>query len=270
MIKFTLPFILIFSCMPVNSQNYSMINPYGNTVRSRINIPAGYARINATAGSFADYLRNLPCLPDGSNVILYNNRIRTNASQAAVLDISIGNTDLQQCADAIIRIRAEYLYSAGRINEISFNLTNGFPCSFEKWSKGYRVKIKGNRTEWIKTAAASSARTAFDKYLTFIFNYAGTYSMSQQCEKRNIDNIQIGDIFIQGGFPGHAIIVLDMAENKSGKKIILLAQSYMPAQSIHVLKNPESSISPWFELNDPDYRLITPDWNFTYDDLKKL
>ena len=55
--------------------------------------------------------------------------------------------------------------------------------------------------------------------------------------KVSIENIEIGDVFIQGGFPGHAIIVVDLAENEVGEKCFLVAQSYMPAQEIHVLKN---------------------------------
>ena len=53
---------------------------------------------------------------------------------------------------------------------------------------------------------------------------------------QNIDAIEIGDIFIRGGFPGHAVLVVDMAIHPvSGQKAVLLAQSYMPAQDIHIL-----------------------------------
>ena len=83
-----------------------------------------------------------------------------------------------------------------------------------------------------------------------------------------IAQIEIGDVFIRGGSPGHAIIVVDMAVNSVGKKIFLLAQSYIPAQDIHVLKNLEnSSLSPWYELPTDNF-LQTPEWKFATNELK--
>jgi len=43
----------------------------------------------------------------------------------------------------------------------------------------------------------------------------------------NIEEINIGDVFIVGGSPGHAVIVVDMAQNDNNEKIFLLAQSYI-------------------------------------------
>jgi hypothetical protein len=76
-------------------------------------------------------------------------------------------------------------------------------------------------------------------------------------------------VIIRGGFPGHAVIVMDVAVNASGKKIYLLAQSYMPAQDIHVLKNPmNADLSPWYEVND-DPIIYTPEYRFTKNELKR-
>ncbi len=73
----------------------------------------------------------------------------------------------------------------------------------------------------------------------------------------------IGDVFIKGGFPGHAVLVADMVENKAtGEKRFLLLQSYMPAQDIHVLKNPKSEDgTPWYTTPVGD-QLVTPEWVF--------
>jgi hypothetical protein len=58
-------------------------------------------------------------------------------------------------------------------------------------------------------------------------------------------------VIIRGGFPGHAVIVMNMAVTTEGKKIYLLAQSYMPAQDIHVLINPNNNdICLWYEVSD--------------------
>jgi len=112
----------------------------------------------------------------------------------------------------------------------------------------------------------------FRKYLEVVFNYAGSASLSKELNVvKNISNIEIGDIFIQGGFPGHAVIVVDMAVSKtSGEKVFLIAQSYMPAQDIQILKNPnDEKLSPWYSSKIVD-KLITPEWTFEKKNLKRF
>jgi hypothetical protein len=76
-------------------------------------------------------------------------------------------------------------------------------------------------------------------------------------------DIAIGDVFIKGGFPGHAVLVADMAESTAtGEKRFLLVQSYMPAQEMHVLKNPAAGDgSPWYPAAFVG-ELKTPEWSF--------
>ncbi len=79
--------------------------------------------------------------------------------------------------------------------------------------------------------------------------------------------MEIGDVFIQGGSPGHAVIVVDLVVNSTtGEKRFLLAQSYMPAQDIHVLKNPNSTDS-WYSMSEV---IETPEWTFRSSDLKRF
>ena len=106
--------------------------------------------------------------------------------------------------------------------------------------------------------------------MDIIFAYAGTLSLEKELIPVHISEIQIGDVFIQGGSPGHAVIIVDLAEDINGNKIFLLAQSYMPAQDIHVLKNPENrEISPWYSVNF-EADLKTPEWTFKKSDLKRF
>ncbi|MBZ4654739.1 MAG: hypothetical protein JG781_2096 [Peptococcaceae bacterium] len=62
-----------------------------------------------------------------------------------------------------------------------------------------------------------------------------------------------------------------MAENKkTEEKIFILAQSYMPAQDIQILKNPmNQEISPWYSINFGE-ELHTPEWKSKKDDLKRF
>ena len=59
----------------------------------------------------------------------------------AVIDMDIGERDLQQCADAVIRLRAEYLYGTGQYDKIHFNFTSGFNAQYIKWMQGSRISV---------------------------------------------------------------------------------------------------------------------------------
>ncbi len=249
----------------------NLINPNGQTVQERIRVPDGFERINVENNSFGEYLRALPLKPHGTKIRLYNGEVTKKNVHVAVLDIDIGNRDLQQCADAVIRLRAEYLYSQGLYKRIHFNFTNGFKADYWKWMDGNRIVVKGNNTFWVKNTNYSKEYNSFRKYLDVVFAYAGTLSLSNEMKIEPIENMQIGDVFLKGATPGHAVIVLDMAENKkTGEKIFLTAQSYMPAQSIHILKNPvNETLSPWYSTNFGD-TLKTPEWDFDKNQLMRF
>jgi len=130
--------------------------------------------------------------------------------------------------------------------------------------QGYRVAVDGNKTWWIKSGESGNTETIFRRYLEFIFTYAGTLSLAGEMKKVTDDSLQPGDVYIQGGSPGHAVIVVDAAVNaRTGETFFILAQSYMPAQEIHILKNQnEALISPWYRLNPSALLLNTPEWTF--------
>ena len=79
-----------------------------------------------------------------------------------------------------------------------------------------------------------------------------------------------GDLFIKGGFPGHAVLVADVAESRAtGERRFLLVQSFMPAQDMHVLKNlANADGSPWYPLAFGD-QLVTPEWIFPRESLRR-
>jgi len=249
-----------------------VINEEGLTVCERINEPEGFTRIELESDSFAYYLRNLPLKPHLAKVLYYNENVKENYGvYEAVIDMDIGTKNLQQCADAIMRLRGEYLYHKGDYDKIHFNLTNGFRVDYSKWIQGYRVIVDGNKTYWQKKTGQSNSYKNFRSYMDFVFTYAGTLSLSKELKSIELNEMEIGDILIQGGSPGHAVIVVDMAINEeTGKKLYILAQSYMPAQDIQILANPkDKSISPWYALDD-NHEIITPEWKFTKNDLMRF
>jgi hypothetical protein len=269
-LTFSSEIIFLTSCVPPSESN--LINESGNSIERRFKAPEGFVRIPASIGTFAYYLRSLPLKKHLSKVMLYNGTPKTNQSaHEAVVDLKIGNKNLQQCADAVIRLKAEYLFAQQEYAKIHFNFTNGFECRYDKWMEGYRVAISGNKTSWVKTKNHDLTYATFWAYLEQVFSYAGTLSLSKELKAITISEMQAGDVFIKGGSPGHAVIVVDMAINpKTGKKVFMLAQSYMPAQEIQILKNPNNKgLSPWYSL-DFGADLETPEWDFTNKDLKRF
>lgn len=248
-----------------------ILNNEGTTIATRFNVPKGFERTTEPENSFQLYLRNLPLKPDGSTALYYDGRVKSNPVYAAVVDLEIGKRDLHQCADAVMRLRAEYLWNTKQYDKIHFNFTNGFRVDYSKWMQGQRVGIDGNRTYWKSGGTASNTYASFWKYMELIFTYAGTLSLDKELKSTSLENMKIGDVFIKGGSPGHAVIVVDMAVDQStGEKLFMLAQSYMPAQEIQILKClNRGGFSPWYSTSQL-YKLDTPEWNFSIDQLKSF
>ena len=242
----------------------------------RIAPPLGFERREVSHDSFAYWLRRLPLKPPGSAVYLYNGRPKSNQRvHRAVVDIDVGSRDLQQCADAVMRLRAEYLYSRGRFSDIHFNFTGGTRVPFSRWSRGERPRVKGRHVSWRRGARRGRDRQNFKRYMRMIYSYAGTYSLSRELEPVKRQDLRGGDIFIKGGFPGPAVLVADVVEHKkTGERRFLLIQSFMPAQDMHVLKNPSSFFaSPWYKLpasRPSGSQLATPEWTFAWTALKRF
>lgn len=273
---------IIYSCDQGRTQNIesksekkksiAIIDTSGTTVSTRFHPPSGFQRIYVDSNSFAFYLRSLPLKPAGSMVKLFDGTIKPNPDiYEAVVDLPIGKYDLHQCADAIIRLRAEYLWNIHQYDKIHFNLTNGFRVDYKYWMQGKRIVVHGNETNWVKKTSPSNTYKDFWSYMEFIFTYAGTLSLSKELIAIPFDSMKIGDIFIFGGSPGHSIIVVDMAINpKTKEKIFMVAQSYMPAQETQILKNNNNkAINPWYSLNITD-GLHTPECYFSENELMRF
>lgn len=241
----------------------------GATLEERFAPPAGFTRIPSAPGSFGAYLRHLRLKPAGAPVLLHSGAPKHRQdAHAAVLDVTVGTKDLQQCADAVMRLRAEHLFASGRQDEIAFRFTNGFQAEWKRWRHGERIRVTGNRAEWVQGAGADSSHAQLHRFLETVFLYAGTRSLEQELLPAD-GPLQPGDVFIQGGSPGHAVIVMDAARHADGRMAFLLAQSYVPAQDIHVLRNPtRPELGAWY-IHGQGERLMTPEWTFGWNQRRR-
>lgn len=235
--------------------------------------PAGARRVALPDGSFGAWLRGLPLLPANSPVLLYTGETKPNqAAHHRVVDLDVGDRDLQQCADAVMRLRVEYLWSAERRAAIAFKLTDGTPWDLPSYLGGTRLKLVGKRAERQPGSPRAATRETLRGYMRTLFTYAGTASIAAELPRRELAGLTAGDVLVQGGFPGHAVLVLDLAEDDRGARYVLLGQSYMPAQQFHVLKNPsDPALSPWYRADALAAGMMTPEWGpFTERDLRRF
>ena len=242
-----------------------------NTLINRVDVPTGYFRKKDKEGNFAHWLRRLPLKEGNPDVQLYNGNLKGYQNgHAYVINMDVGSRDLQQCADATMRLRAEYLYGNNKHDSIHFNYTNGANVQFYKWKSGLYPVPKSGKVNWVNSTKNDNSYASFKKYMIQIYNYAGTLSLSRELASVAIESIKTGDIFCHGGSPGHAVMVMDVVENELGNKMFLLAQSYMPAQEMHILKNPNNAgISPWYNLSEIGEEINTPEWVFSRSELMR-
>ena len=239
----------------------------GDSIEERFAPPSGFTRTTAPPESLASFLRGLPLLDGNPDVLLFDGTAkRYQRGHAAVIDIDVGKHDLQQCADAVMRLLAEHRY-AHKL-PVCFTATSGDPMPWARYASGERPAVSGNHLTWSPRAQPDASHDAFRAYLDMVFTWAGTLSLHRDLTAVTDDvRLEPGDVFIVGGSPGHAVLVADVAENAAGEQRFLLVQSYMPAQQIHVLRAPEGA---WYRLPGSGRELATPEWTFPAGSRRRL
>lgn len=209
--------------------------------------PAGDNLKKYAKDSWQYFLKHLPVVD--SPVLDYRGRpVDYQEKQAGVIPFDVGKADLQQCADALMRLRAEYLFQQRRYNEIGFHFVSGDYYTWNDYCKGLRPVPKGNGIQFITTSSAEKTHATLRKYLDIVYGYASTISLAK--ELKTTTAFETGTVVIYAGSPGHCFIIIDESENQQGEKVFKLAEGYTPAQSIYVLRNlNEKGINPWHRLN---------------------
>ena len=242
-------------------------------VQSRFPAPSGWTRTPLKHGSFGAWLRGMPLRPK-SAVVDYRGRELLRADDpriAAVAALDEGKADLQQCADSVIRLHAEWRWSRGDRDE-SYRAASGAEMPFGRWLAGSRPVAEGARLTW-KLEAKRGDRDdhgSFRRFLDAVFMWANTGSLARDASRVALADLRPGDFFVLPGGPGHSVLVLDAATSASGQIAVLLGQGYMPAQSFHVLR--AANGSPWFALDPSAAGVDTPFWPapFPWSSLRRL
>jgi hypothetical protein len=255
--------VLVFTCSNITCTSHQQqknisnsgpkplalfINPSAKNVSSRFMAPENYVRTKASNNSFANFLRQLPLKTNGSLVKYYSGATKANNNvYAAIIDLPIGTKDLHQCADAVMYLHAKYLFSEQKYDEIKFKFLGDEKMHYY--------------TDYTKEP---SNEKVFFKYIQEVWSAANTRSLHDQLKSKTLEQASVGDVLIVKGNPyGHAVQIIDECINtKTGKKLFMLAQSYMPAQETQILLNahhPELGV--WYDFTS-DEEIYTPEWTF--------
>jgi len=205
------------------------------------------------------FLQHLP-VKDGPILDYTGTPVSNQAKHFAIVDYDVGTEDLQQCADALMRLRSEYLFAAKKYNEIGFHFCSGQFYSWNMYCKGLRPVVHGNAVTWEKREPTLQTHHSLRNYLNIVYAYASTISLCK--ELKPADSFAVGTLIIIPGSPGHTCIITDEATARDGSKVFKIIEGYSPAQSIYVLSNPyEPSISPWYHLQKGN-ELVTASCRF--------
>ncbi|MEC7948236.1 MAG: DUF4846 domain-containing protein [Myxococcota bacterium] len=198
--------------------------------------PDGAIRIPDDA--FGAWLQALPMRPIGTPIRTHDGRIVRHPGRPVSLPLVHG--DLQQCADSAIRLRAEFARASDNADSLVFHATSGDPIPWSRYVAGERPLAIDNRIVWRSTDPAGQT---WDGWLSAVFMWAGTRSLAAY-ETTAAETPRAGDMLVQAGSPGHAVVLLDVARRGS-ETFVLVGEGYMPAQDFHVEHGPQQGWWPW-------------------------
>jgi hypothetical protein len=229
----------------IKNTTYHFTKNTTESLSQRIDTPKGFKRIEIHT-QFENWLRNLPLKPSHAEIKTFNKKNPLIHQRYFMLNGGIVDMPIlgkyQQCADAILRLRAEFLWSQGNFDLISFPVGNK-KISYSHFSKKY-----------------GHSRKTFKKFLKKIYVNLGTASIKRDLKKVSINDIKIGDMNVQNktGGVGHIFFILDIAKNENNKKKYLLGQGSTPAMDFHIIQPPFNLLSgPWLDMQELQQYLQT-------------
>ncbi len=211
-------------------------NPGNRKTVGEIAPPPGFKRVDVAPDSFGAYIRSFPLQRRGSKMKCYDGSTALGQYIGyAVLDLPLISEN-EQCCDAVQRMRSEYLFSRKRYSDIHFR-------SFQDGTVSY---------------GGGGDHEALHKYLRRVYGMSNTSTLRHEMKKKRLADIEPGDVLVYEAGPGHqvghAVLVADVAVNpRTGEKAIMVAQSSMPALTMHVVRNVTNPfLSPWTVIKDEE------------------
>ena len=245
-----------------------------DSLEQRFPPPPGYARVPVLPKSFGEWLRSLPLAAPDTPVVTHagDPLFQPNDEYvAAVVAIDVGAGDLQQSADAVVRLHAEWLWSTDQLDALNYRSVTKLDLPFSRWAKGQRLLASGPNVFWVvKSKPREPTYADFRQYIDAVMLWTNNVSLAARATHVSDPAALVaGDFFVQARGKGHAILVLDVAQKPTGERVALLGQALQsPAQSIHVMRLGRATA--WFSLRPPNPVLTPRADEFSWAELERL
>lgn len=217
---------------------------------TRIPAPPRAARIEVATGGFAHWLRFLPVAPKDTPVTSGKRKVIRPAGDAriaAAIRLQPSNDRLLAGSNMLVRLRAEYLWTARRHDDLAFHFTSGHLATWPGWASGERPTVSGRNVTFSKSFDLDHGRENFCGYLETLFQYGSIHSALRDTQPVTDGSLAPGDLFLRPAKKGSlSLMVLDACTAEDGALMVLLGDAGIPAQTFHVLNNAEGN--PWFRI----------------------
>ncbi len=239
------------------------------SLAERLAAPPGFSRVEAPAGSFAEWLRHLPVAVEGSPVRSARGRILLagdHPNLATTVVLQPHRRRLLDSANMMIRLKAEHAWTAGDLDQLGFHSTSGHTLRWRAWTRGLRPIREAAGVRFIRTETVGQSREQFCRYLETLFDHASNTSLLDDTRPATDGTLAAGDIFLRPEPNGHAVMILDVATNAHGGVRVLLGQGGSPVRTFHVLRSDGGSA--WFPLTRSQTLTLAGAGALTINDLR--
>lgn len=107
-----------------------------------------------------------------------------------------------------------------------------------------------------------------------VYGVCSTFSVYHETLPRSIKDVQPGDVLVYPARPGHkyghAVIVVDVARNSSGKFAFTCAEGNTPVREKHIARNQNPLRNPRFCLDEDDETILISCYHFNKKRIKTL
>jgi hypothetical protein len=233
---------------------------------------SGFRGFPAELGSFAEWLRLLPLAAPATPVRNHRGDIVVPGDDehlAAVVAIDVGTEDVQQSADVILRLHAEWRWFRSDFRMLYLS-DNELELPLQPRQNGEHLVDAADQSRESPDAAPQSKReyADFRRYLDRVFARSDAPALLAESVALPPQDLEPGAFFLNDRHPAEVLVVLDVATSPTGQRRMLLAQALNPAQDLAVIR--PNRDTAWFAVHTDQPVRVPRAHPFAWKDLRRM